>query len=240
MAYELEMDGYKGPLDKLLELVEEKKLEITTVNLAEVTTDFLEYLRKIEEEKRNHELIADFLVIASRLVLIKSKVLLPSLALSEEEEVDIKNLEARLRLYQELKQTQAYVREGWRALPMMHAREFMFSTGAIFYPPANVGPETLHAAVGGVFGELQKILRPVAVVKREIINLREKIQEVFKRLTETPLSFSKLRKNGSRGEIVVLFLAVLHLIKDQLVQVEQEDHFGDILIAKNGVNPYNE
>lgn len=240
MRYELETSGYKGPLDKLLELVEEKKLEITTVSLAEVTTDFLEYLRKIEKEKRDHELIAEFLVIASRLVLIKSKVLIPSLLLSEKEEVDIKNLEARLKLYQELKAAQAHIRNGWRVMPVMRSREFMMAAGAIFYPPLGVNPETLRASVEKVFGELQKVLRPMAFVKREIINLREAIQKVFKRLTEMPLSFSKLRKDGSREEVVVLFLAILHLIKDQLVSAEQDRHFGDIRIAKNGANSYNE
>lgn len=240
MAYELRTSEYKGPLDKLLELVEEKKLEITTVSLAEVTNDFLEYLKKIESEQRDHDLIADFLMIASRLVLIKSKVLLPTLTLSEEEEVDIKNLEARLKLYQELKQTQAHIREGWHAAPLMRSREFMMASGAIFYPASNGAPDTMHASVAKLVGELQKILRPIAFVKREIVNLKEKIQDIFKRLTEVPLSFSKLRQNGSREEVVVLFLAILHLIKDQLVSVEQDDRFGDILIAKNGTSPYNE
>ena len=99
MPYELSLEYYKGPLDKLLELVEEKKLEITQISLAEVTADFLNYLKTLDESRANHSLIADFLVVASKLVLIKSKMLLPSLPLDEEEESDIRNLEERLKLF---------------------------------------------------------------------------------------------------------------------------------------------
>lgn len=237
MVYELETESYRGPLEKLLELVEEKELEITTVNLAEVTADFLAYLEKLEEEKRDRSLIADFLVIASKLVLIKSKVLLPSLPLSDEEEGDIKNLEARLRLYQELKRTQTHIKAGWRAVPGMREREFLMSAPAVFYPPSGVTPERLRGSVGKIFGEFEKLLRPVEFVKREIVNLKQKIGEVLARLTERATSFKDLRNGASRSEVVVLFLAVLHLIKDQLVSAEQEGGFGDILIAKNGERP---
>ena len=102
MLYELKLETYQGPLDKLLELVEGKKLEITKISLADVTADFLNFLKKLESEGANHSLIADFLVVASKLILIKSKVLLPALTLSEEEESDIHDLEARLKIYAEL------------------------------------------------------------------------------------------------------------------------------------------
>lgn len=237
MVYELEMESYRGPLEKLLELVEEKKLEVTAVNLAEVTADFLAYLNKLEEEKRDRGLIADFLAVASKLVLIKSKVLLPSLPLSEEEEGDIKNLEARLRLYRELKRTQAHIKAGWHEVPAMREREFLMSASAIFYPPKGVDANALRASVGKIFGEFEKLLRPVETVKREIVNLKTKIGEVLARITEHAASFKALRNGASRSEVVVLFLAILHLIKEQLVDAEQDGGFGDILIAKNGGRP---
>ena len=71
--YEVKLDKFSGPLEKLLELIEEKQLEITLVNLAQVTGDFLEYLKNLDEDSKHPSILADFVVIASRLLLIKSK-----------------------------------------------------------------------------------------------------------------------------------------------------------------------
>ncbi|MCL4400245.1 segregation/condensation protein A [Patescibacteria group bacterium] len=64
-----------------------------------------------------------------------------------------------------------------------------------------------------------------------MINLKKKIEEVFARLTENPINFKELH-NGGKKEVVVLFLAVLHLIKGQLIKVEQNGRFSDIIVAK--------
>lgn len=231
MRYDLELDYYKGPLDTLLELIEEKKMEITTVNLAEVTTDFLKYVETLEAQGRR-DTIADFLVVASKLILLKSKVLLPTLPLSEEEESDIQSLEARLKLYQELKQAQVLIKEKWNIYPQMAEREFLMSMDTFFFPPTKLSVAALRGAIGKVSGELEKILRPVAVVKSEIIHLKHKIQEIIDRISDIPFSFGDMHKGRTRGEVVVLFLAILHLIKDQIIDVAQEHHFDDMIVAK--------
>lgn len=226
------MEYYKGPLDKLLELVEGKKLEITQISLAEVTADFLNYLKKLEENQPNRSLISDFLVVASRLVLIKSKVLLPSLPLDEEEESDIRGLEERLKLYAELKHAQKLIKGEWNNLPQMAGREFLMGVGPSFYPPPGVTKKELARALFKVVGELEKVFKPVLTIKTEVVNLETKIEEVLKRLTENPTGFRELHGRRSRSELVVLFLAILHLIKDQLVHVEQSGHFDEIKITK--------
>src|SRR3989344_9467667 len=124
MTYELALDAYRGPLDKLLELVEEKKLAITEISLAAVTADFLAYLKKLEAEKIDQILLADFLAVASKLILIKSKFLLPSLV-TEEDELEIRDLEIRLRLYQEIKQAMILVKRSWQPLPQIFSREYL-------------------------------------------------------------------------------------------------------------------
>jgi len=232
VAYELKLETYKGPLEKLLELIEEKKMEITSVNIAEVTGDFLQYIEKLGADEKTREYIADFLVVASKLILIKSKILLPSLPLTEEEESDISNFEARLKLYQELKHAQPHIKDNWKESPQMMHREFLMTMGPLFYPPKRLVVDDLHRSIQKAFGELQKVLRPVGVIKAEIINLKEKINEVFSRLTDSPMLFKNLREGKTKGEVVVLFLAILHLIKDQLINVEQENHFADMTVAK--------
>lgn len=232
MKYELVLNDYKGPLDKLLELVEEKKLEITRISLAEVTADFLKYLKKIEAEHADHGLIADFLSVASRLILIKSKVLLPALELTAEDESDIGNLEARLKIYAELKGAGKLIKSLWSEYPKIGAREFLSGLPPSFYPPGKLKKDHLSSSLDRIVEELQRFLKPVETLKIEVINLKTKIEEVFKKLTETPRGFRELQKGNSRSELVVLFLAVLHLIKEQLVHVEQESHFADIQIKK--------
>lgn len=231
MTYELALDAYRGPLDKLLELVEEKKLAITEISLADVTADFLAYLRKLEAEKIDQILLADFLAVASKLILIKSKVLLPSLV-TEEDELEIRDLETRLRLYQEIKQAMAAVKKGWQPLPQILSREYLAQIGPVFYPPREVTDKKLHSALANLFADFEKIFRPVAVVKREIINLKAKIEEVFRKLTDEPLEFQKLSKEHSKNELIVLFLAILHLIKEQLILVDQPTHFREMTIVR--------
>lgn len=230
--YELSLEKYSGPLDKLLELVLGKKLEITEISLAEVTADFLDYLRKLEEERADPGLIADFLVVASKLVLIKSKTLLPSLELEKDEEEDVRSFELRLRIYAELKKTRELLKEKWNDFPQMVAREFLFAAGPTFYPPAKITEKDLHLTLLKILGDFEKVMKPVKKIKIEIINLKEKIEEILKRLNSTPVGLKSFGEKGTKSELVVLFLAVLHLIKAELVQVEQAGNFGEIKIAR--------
>jgi len=245
MAYELVLNGYQGPLDKLLELVEEKKLEITQISLAEVTADFLKYLKKMAASKEaslapsgrgteemNHGLIADFLAVASRLILIKSKVLLPTLELTAEEETDIRNLEARLKIYAELKGAQKILKSLWSEQPKMATREFLSGMAASFYPPQKVKKEDLAPALAQILEELQRFLKPIETIKIEIVNLQAKIEEILKKITEGPKELRDLRQDRSKRELVVLFLAILHLIKEELIYVKQETHFAEIQVKR--------
>ncbi len=230
--YELSFEYYKGPLEKLLELIEEKKLEVTTVSLAEVTGGFFDYLGKLEEAGAGNFVIADFLSVASKLLLIKSKFVLPSLVLSEEEEEDIQGLEKRLKVYQEFKQAKVYIKEMWRANEVMMTREFLKGMAQSFYPPKSCKASDFETALKRIIAEMEKFLKPVVKIRNEMINLKKKIEEVFSHLAESPVRFNDLHGGGGKKEVVVLFLAILHLIKEQLVRVEQEGRFSDIMVAK--------
>ena len=100
--YEVKIEQFNGPLDKLLQLIEERKMEVTMVNLAAVTADFIKYVAGLGE-KAEPMILADFVAVAARLLLIKSKVILPTLELTQEEEADIHDLEYRLKVYREFK-----------------------------------------------------------------------------------------------------------------------------------------
>lgn len=235
MNYELALPVYKGPLETLLDLVLEKKMEITLVSLAEVTGDFLAYVAALEEDPRYRSLVADFLVIASKLIFIKSKVLLPTLPLTNEEEEDIKNLEDRLKLYQKIKGAEVHIDKGWHEVPQMGMREFLMSSEKIFFPPPSMTSDLLFTLVKKIGGELERITVPVEKIERVVISLKQKIKEVLDRITKAPARFSEMVNSRSREEVVILFLAVLHLVKDQLLDADQEEgRFGEILVARRG------
>lgn len=231
MSFELSLKEYKGPLQTLLDLVLEKKMEITLVSLADVTGDFLNYVAALEEQPEYRALVADFLVIASKLIFIKSKVLLPSLPLTQEEEADIQNLEFRLKFYQMIKGAEVHIKTKWRVLPQMGKRDFLLSSSKIFFPPKTLTAEAMLGYMQAIRGEFEKLHLPVEKVEREVVNLKQKIQEVLERIS-APTNFRALTDGRSRAEVVVLFLAVLHLIKDQMLSVEQESHFSDMVVAK--------
>jgi|SRR3989344_540571 len=233
MDYELKLEQYQGPLRKLLELVEEKKLEITLISLAQVTADFLSYVGKLKTQGEiSPQILSDFLSVASKLVLIKSKVLLPFLELEKEEEKDIRNLEMQLKIYQELKNAQKSLKNIWSEKPQIFSREFLASAEPFFYPPSDITAENIHRTFFVFLGEFEKVFKPIETIKQEMISLKDKIEEVLSRISETSASFKNLHK-GAKKEIVVLFLAILQLIKDQLIAVEQSSHFEDIIIRKN-------
>lgn len=231
MAYELKLEQFSGPIEKLLELIEEKKLEITQLNLAQVTADFLAYLPTVEKVAPG--ILADFLVVASRLLLIKSKALLPELVLAEEEELEIKDLERRLKIYQEFKAARNYLKNLWREQPLVFSREFLAGSEKAFYPPKNLKPADLKTALDGVLKELQKFIYETKEFKLEVINLAEKMREFLERFKTAPnLSFNKVTASQSRKEIITYFLVILHLIKDHLIKVQQDKHFSEITIEK--------
>jgi segregation and condensation protein A len=244
MAYELKAGEFQGPLEKLLELIEARKMEITAINLAEVTNDFLQHLESLKTNGGGSpELIADFLLIASKLILIKSKALLPSLPLTTEEEADIHELEARLKLYREFAGGKGasgvsaveVLKNLWSPLPKMYGRTLFTSlkNTPVFYPPSALQIKDLATSLEGLIRVFEAFKPDEETVQKKFVSIEEKIQELLKRFQETVShSFKAMSENRPRGEIVALFLAMLHLLKSKNISVEQKGQFDDIIIQK--------
>lgn len=232
--YQVTLEKFTGPLDKLLQLIEEKHLEITQISLAEVTADFLRYVKELGE-KVSPNVLADFLVVAAKLVLIKSKTLLPMLDLSKEEEEEIKDLEGRLKIYRKFKLAGDHIKELWDRNRIAYARTLFLSLGeqVIFYPPVELKLSDLTRAISSLAAALQALLPETQTIKKAVVTIEQKIEELLNRFQETARhSFKTLTQEKSRGEAIVLFIAILHLLKDRIVQVEQKEQFSDILIQK--------
>lgn len=232
MPFNVTAGEFSGPLEKLLELIEERRLDVTRVALAEVTADFLDYVKKLENA--GAAVLADFVVVASRLVLIKSKALLPSLTLTAEEESDVRDLECRLALYREFRAAGAGLKSMFSPVAQCASRTLLLGVPAIFYPSKNLDASGLRAAVGKVFAVLEDFIpKDERVVKRALVTIEEKMKELIGRLEELATqSFKSLSAKKSKNEVVALFLAVLHLVRLHGVTVEQTGQFTDIIIKK--------
>lgn len=230
-GYEFETADFKGPLEKLLELIEEKQLEITRLNLAEVTGEFLAYVEKLGE-KIEHREIADFVVVAAKLILIKSHTLLPHLTPSKEEERDMAELEGRLRLYKKLREGERIIDALWGKY-VSYGKAFLSDVPEGFYLSEKVAPEQLHGYIKDLaegFAELQKMEEGEV----QMVDLEEKIKELLGWISQkVQSSFTNMSKGKQKPEVVVMFLALLHLLKEADISVEQDALFADIKIAHN-------
>ena len=227
--FELKTQQFAGPIEKLLELIEVKKLDITTISLSEVTADFLNYLRSLSEVPP--AVLADFIVVAARLMLIKSKALLPELPLTEEEEEDIKALEARLLIYKEFKNAGGNIAALWKKQNISWSRELFGNRNiSVFYPPAGISAGKLKSSVESMLKAIEAIqLREKSLARSALVSVEEKMTELLGQLAGKEHSgFGELVK--TREEAVVLFLAILHLLKDRLIEIEQSGNFYDIII----------
>lgn len=239
---------FSGPMDKLLELIEAKKLDITQVSLAEVTGDFIAYVESLKdgaitqksgvddsnEEIRNAgtRILAEFLVVASQLILIKSKMLVPDAPISDEEQETMVDLERRLKLYRELKPLFALLKTTWASSPQLFSRQAYATAVPMFYPAPNITVAALANAMAHLVSSLGSLATEKETIEHQIISLEEKIGELLAVITERAQKFSDVVSQKSRQESVVLFLALLHLLRDHRLSAQQDGLFNDIAIQK--------
>lgn len=230
--YTIKLEQFQGPLDLLLQLTEEKRLDITEISLAKVTDQYLKYLEKIENIPLEN--LADFLVIASRLILIKSRMLLPALELTEEEEEDIEALKKQLEEYKRFKELAKKIEDIAKAKNLAYSREKYQGLKSIFYPPKNFKLEDLKTV-------FKKVMEEIALLEEKLpeeslklkVSIEEKIKDLQKELSNRiKATFQDLTKAGAKTDIIISFLALLELIKQKVLSVNQKKAFGDINIRK--------
>jgi len=231
-GYTFQLDVFQGPLDLLLELIERAELDITKVALAQITDQYLEYIHAIED--RSLEQIAAFLVIATRLIQIKSEALLPRPPLREPGEEDPGDALARqLVAYKKYKQVAILLSEREAA----GLRTFLrVAAQPAADPQLDLGGRTvqdLHAAMVEALLNAPNAPETQHNVRAPRVRIRDKILSLVDSLKRIGrVSFRKfVRSAHSRLEIVVSFLAVLELIKQDQVEATQDELFADIEIT---------
>ena len=230
--FKLEQSQFEGPLDLLLQLIEEKRLPINEVAIASVTEQFLVHLKKLAQVPP--EILADFLNIAGKLLVIKSRSLLPSLALEASEEEAGPNLAEQLILLKEYREALKHLRKFEQRRRQSFARDPFLGEQVIFYPDPNLNLAALHEAAQKISKSLAEIAKLPQHSVAEVISISEKIEHLQKVLSEkVALALRDVLKTAkSRTEVIVTFLALLELIKQKILAVEQQELFADIMIKK--------
>lgn len=232
MVYRIQLEQFEGPLDLLLRLIEEQRMDITTVSLAHVAEQFLSYLESATDLRA--EEMADFLVVAAKLLLIKSRVLLPSLAQGEDDGVDLEKQLRMYRLYYEAsKKMQGMLKERWYSF-VRGASLRIAPTERKFRPPERIGMEDLARFFRVVLKRLEPFITLPEETLQKTLSLREKLDAIRERiLTEASLNFQALLAQAStKTEIIVTFLALLELVKQRTIVVVQDDMFSNIEIRR--------
>jgi len=225
------LDRFEGPLDLLLELIEAKKLEINQVSLAEVADQYLAFLEN--NPGLPAESIADFLVVASRLLLLKSMALLPSSDETEEAE-EIEELAARLKEYQKYKQLAGKLTDIRKSGRVALTRPWQRQR-AYFLPPADLDTGALARLYFSFLDkEADIFLNLESKSLPETVSISDKI-DLIKAEIERAASF-KFNKilSDNLTDKIVSFLAVLELSKQRVISLKQTNTFGEIFIIRRG------
>ncbi len=230
--HRIRLDVFEGPLDLLLRLIEREELDITTVALARVTHQYLAHLTELEGSDAGD--LTEFLVVAAKLVLIKSAALLPGRSepgpAPEEDEAGT-DLVRQLRIYRQFKQVTKLLQEretrGWRSYIRL-------------VPPQRVEPQpnldqvTIHHLLSLAQETLNVTPRaPVSPIVAPVrVTIQQQIDQIERRLSrERSIAFrTLLSRANTRIEVIVTLLAVLELIKQDRVRVHQQALFGEIVI----------
>lgn len=233
-AYQVRMPIYEGPLDLLLDLIERAELDITAVSLAVVTDQYLAYMHSLEQRISADDMSA-FLIIAARLLQIKSEALLPRPPQREPGEEDVgSSLVEQLRLYKRIKEVGLWLDARQQSGLSTYLRVAPPPRFEAKLDPSSLTMEKFMAAAQSVFARAADKQPLGSVIAAPIVTIREKIDLIARTLRQLRrASFRGLvGDKATRLEVVVTFLALLELIKRYRVQVRQQSLFSDIEIDR--------
>ena len=219
---------FEGPLDLLIHLIEKNKMDIYDIPIVSITDQYISYLHSFTET--DLEAASQFLVMASLLLQIKSRMLLPKTELEDEDEADPRDMLVQMLLeYRCIKAGAKQLETMKQTAARQHTRRPYFADSKLrnlhYYPVSE-----LLLALAGLSGSLR---RQIAVVDRQEYDVGAKMQEIVKLLENYPegIEFEKaFVKSGSSGEMVASFLAVLELLRLQVVRISQSMAFAPIYI----------
>lgn len=234
--FKVRVGDFEGPLEIILDLIEKRKLHISDLSLSQVADEFIEHIKSFDEFPVADS--ADFILVASTLLLIKSKSLLPNLPLTEEEQGSIEDLENRLISYKKYKELSIGIGKMFGNF-LYFAKENK-KMNVVFSPTRDISLASIQNALSEVLRNIpQKIEALPKVTVQKMMSLEDMIERLTERIkTSIKMSFHDFSGIGKaeKVEVIVSFLAMLELVKQGMVRVSQDRHFEDISIESDNVS----
>ncbi len=235
--YKVKLENFEGPLDLLCHLIDKNKMNIYEINLSEITDQYIEYIN--EMERMNLEITSEFLIMASTLLYLKSKNLLPK-QVDDEQELTEEELLQRIIEYKKYKEITNKLREMYK-----NSSNNVFKLPeTIELPKQKLEKEYKSEVISSIYAEIieksstrlnqnAKNIEKIAIT--ETYTVAEKVKTMFKALLHSKsFVFNKLfsKKECSNKEIVTAFTGLLELSRRNKVLTSQEQLFGDITVEK--------
>ncbi len=235
MDYLVKQATFEGPIHLLLELIQGRKLHVSEISLATVTEDFLQF---VSNHSLSYSEMSSFVVVASTLVLIKARSLIPEIELSEEEESSIDDLTERVRQYQIIQKysEQILVRYGKKISLERNIKD----TVPIFAPDPQITVTALSHLLESLLVAFPILEKLPEKAMKVVVRLEEVIESLSKRIASGVAFHSRdlmdkyrnaadpVERRQAKVVAVVSFLAILELVKKGIGSVIQNDQFGDI------------
>ena len=232
---QIKIENFEGPLDLLCHLIDKNKMDIYEINLDEITDQYLEYIDKLQEQKLG--ISSEFLVMASSLILMKSKGLLPSASGAQEEELTEEELIRRIVEYKRYKEITSSLKE----LYNKYSDTIFRKAEQIELPKQNLETTYESQVIVSLYEDIMerfnvkknvnsKNIEKIAI--RETYSVSTKVKEIFKALLKKPkIVFNKMY-TGNKAETVTAFTGLLELSRRKKVKTEQDELFGDITVER--------
>ncbi len=240
-SYKIKTEKFEGPLELLLSLIESRKLFINDISLAEVTNEYVEYIRSKTGSKIEN--ITSFISVASTLILIKARSLLPSMSLTQEEKDDVSVLKERIFLYKKVVESVEHLQQ---ILKGKDRREFVSlkerPINPVFAPSSDINIQNIELSIRNVLDAIPKEEPKLQEVSVKVtIGIEDMINRITDRIEKAlNTSFSDFCKSETHGKnkeevkvvTIVSFLAMLELIKEGIIDALQNNTFEDMTIVK--------
>ena len=239
--YEIKIENFEGPLDLLCHLIDKNKMDIYDIKISEIADQYIEYINAMEEA--NLEITSEFLVMASTLLYIKSKGLLPN-QVENEEELTEEQLIERIIEYKKYKEITKKLKEGYEEF----SKRFFKFAEVIELPKQKLEVEYEKDVLPQIYSQIiqrneekinvnAKNIEKIAIT--ETYSVGSKVKEMFRELIKKPkFVFNKLYSLSkcNKQEVVTAFSGLLELSRRSKVSTNQEELFGNILVEKKNKN----
>ncbi len=236
-TYHINTEIFDGPLDLLLALIEKRKLLINDIALSEVANDYLKYVERYDNLPVSET--AQFVLVGSTLLLIKSKSLLPVLTLTAEEKDSVENLGLRLKIFDKYKTIAKGLVDMYDKKPLF-TRKKISKRKAEFSPDETVNLDNIATSMQSVIKSLPK-LKPTLnkTIIQKVISLEDMMERLTDRINSSmQVSFRQFSSDIPEGKLntIVSFLAMLELVRQGMIRVEQSKMFSDISMQSDVVD----